>query len=251
MRWRATARFVPVLTITQPSNCFSRYGAFSGTLVVPAADRERAARLGELAAAREPERVRLALGSGGSPDTSSRHRPVSRRVRRIRAIEAVAPESPVIAIVCTGPSGSSRPPIAYPTPNSTQRGERDRSDRGVAPAREGMTRRVRLGPARLLESRRQLGRRPRRRGAGRGPLRSRSRSGIVAVDDLVEVGGMVAHSSPSSASASRASPLRVRVLTVPSGTCEKVCDLTLGESRRSTRGRSPPARCSGSVSSAR
>ena len=46
--------------------------------------------------------------------------------------------------------------------------------------------------------------------------------GIVGVDDLVEGWAALAHRSSSSASASRASPLRVRVLTVPSGIERKV-----------------------------
>ena len=33
--------------------------------------------------------------------------------------DAVAPAGPLIAIVCTGLAGASRPPTAYPMPNNT------------------------------------------------------------------------------------------------------------------------------------
>ncbi len=58
-------------------------------------------------------------GSGGSPETSSVIGQLPAASRASRAIDAVAPAGPFIAIVCTGFSGLSRPPIAYPTPNST------------------------------------------------------------------------------------------------------------------------------------
>ena len=58
---------------------------------------------------------------------------------------------------------------------------------------------------------------------------SRARSGSSASIRSSNGGGLCAHSSPSSASASRASPLRVRVFTVPSGMWRNVGDLALRE----------------------
>ena len=104
--------------MTQPSNFFSRYGAFSGTFVVPAATMNAPHDSASLPS-RQPERVGLAAGSAGSPETSRRIGQLPAASAGSRAIDAVAPPGPFIAIVCTGSSGLLRPPIAKPTPNST------------------------------------------------------------------------------------------------------------------------------------
>ena len=103
---------MPVCTITQESNFFSLYGALSGTFVVPVPDDERAARLGERAVLRQPQRVALAGRQRRQPHTSSRIGQLPASSGASSAIDADAPAGPVIAIVCTGSSGLSRPPIA-------------------------------------------------------------------------------------------------------------------------------------------
>ena len=69
----------------------------------------------------------------------------------------------------------------------------------------------------MLEARRQLRQRPRRDEQTVHRFEPVA-LGIVRIDDRVEGGRSgLAHTSPSSASARRASPLRVRVFTVPNG----------------------------------
>ena len=153
----------------------------------------------------------------------------------------MAPDGPFIAIVCTGFSGPSRPPIAYPTPNSMQRGDRDRRDRGVAPTREARSRAPRLGRAAARADGGSSGGGPAARSRS-CVARSRSRSGSVGVDELVE------------AEACARSQLSLQCVGEPREAAARAgldgAERDLQETRRprsargprSTRGRSRPAR---------
>ena len=221
-RRRAGAHDDPVVELLQ------RYGALSGTFVVPAATMNAPHDSASLPSFVSQSVYVLPSGSAGSPETSRRigQLPASsareqgdrcRRSARARSSRSSAP-------ACPGCLGF-----------------RSRSRRRTAPWRRPRRRRSRCSAAAETRSRSPLG----SGGAcssdggssGGGPAATRSswaccrraRSGSSASTISSNGGGRVAHSSPSSASARRARPLRVRVLTVPSGMLQEVGDLALGE----------------------
>ena len=162
---------------------------------------------------------------------------MSKTASEARAVAAVVP------LMATGRRTRQprRGPTRQPTPNDdhTERGgdgeQRQRATRrGVV---DGAARRCR-------DAARKLRRRPGRDQElvdAKQPLALPAPAGSSLPDELVEAGPVGHRSSPSSASASRASALRVRVLTVPSGIRASRRPRS-ARARSSTRARSPDAR---------
>ena len=235
-------RLRALLTTTQPSNSSQPVRRVQRHLVVPAAVANAPHGVWRACPSRvsQSEYV-LPSGRRGSPDTrvTSASFP---RIAASRAIEAVAPESPVIAIVRTGPFGTVTSTDRIPHAEQHAGGEGDRSDRGVPATRKD---RDHAGPAgrRGLKGRRQLGRRPR----GEEQVvraRNRSRSGSVPSTISSKARNGRSHLSLQYIG-EPCEPAASTGLDRPERDMQELCDLTLGESRRSTRGRSPPARSLG------
>src|SRR6266511_464264 len=203
----------------------------------PAADVEDAALRDRLAVPGQVEVVVPALGQLLEASYAQEHRPVAVAVflAELEAADRVAVElRPVQVYGALRSDGRRRARRRMADQEADQRrarerhGAHERSALGWSPPPPRGRKRF-LRPGHGLHSRRELRRRPRLdeelvRGAE--PLALLRRN--LLADELLEVGAAVHLSSPSSRSASRPRPARVRVFTVPSGMLRKsatsLCD---------------------------